>query len=84
MGNKAQQQSGGDVLARSPGPSYQELLDRTRAELAHHYLEQRMSADEVAFLLGFSDCSSFTRAFKRWKGVTPSDYRKSLSEKPSN
>ena len=69
---------------REEGTSYQELLDRTRAELAHHYLEQRMSADEVAFLLGFSDCSSFTRAFKRWKGVTPSDYRKSLSEKSSN
>lgn len=69
---------------REEGTSYQELLDRTRAELAHHYLDQQMTADEVAFLLGFSDCSSFTRAFKRWKGVTPSDYRKSISEKPGN
>jgi AraC-like DNA-binding protein len=31
---------------------------------------------EITFLLGFSDTSNFTRAFKRWEGVSPTDYRR--------
>ena len=33
---------------------------------------------EIAFMLGFTDQSNFARAFKRWTGQTPSDYRKAL------
>jgi AraC-like DNA-binding protein len=33
---------------------------------------------EIAFLLGFSDPSNFARAFRRWNGQSPSDYRDAL------
>ncbi|MDA8879946.1 AraC family transcriptional regulator ligand-binding domain-containing protein [Pseudomonadales bacterium] len=65
---------------KAAGTSYQELLDDTRMELAKHHLsDPDMSVDEVAYLLGFSDCSNFTRAFKRWLGVSPREYRNSQS-----
>jgi AraC-like DNA-binding protein len=65
---------------KAAGTSYQELLDATRTELAKHYLgDTEMTVDEVAYLLGFSDCSNFTRAFKRWLAASPREYRNSLS-----
>jgi AraC-like DNA-binding protein len=65
---------------KAAGTSYQELLDETRTELAKHHLsDPDMSVDEVAYMLGFSDCSNFTRAFKRWLGVSPREYRNSQS-----
>lgn len=58
------------------GTSYQEVLDETRSELAKHYLgKSRLSISEAAFLLGFTDSSNFSRAFKRWTGSSPTDYR---------
>ena len=56
--------------------SYQQVLDEVRRELARQYLrESPMSVCEVTFRLGFSDQSSFTRAFRRWTGVTPGEFR---------
>ena len=56
--------------------SYQGILDETRRELAQQYLrEGGVSVCEVTFRLGFSDQSSFTRAFKRWTGTAPGAYR---------
>lgn len=58
------------------GTSYQELLDETRLKLSKQYLRQvNYSVGDIAFLLGFSDFSNFSRAFKKWTGVTPSEYR---------
>lgn len=58
------------------GTGFQELLDETRCELAIGYLHQpALTITEIAFLLGFSDASNFTRAFKRWKGAPPSAFR---------
>ena len=58
------------------GTTYQQLLDRTRRELAEQYMQQpNVSVSEVAYLLGFSDCSNFSRAFHRWTGRSPSVYR---------
>jgi len=69
---------------KAAGTSYQELLDATRTELAKLYLSDRdMSVDEVAYMVGFSDCSNFTRAFKRWMGASPREYRTSQSLQPS-
>lgn len=62
------------------GSSYTKLLTQTRRELAHSYLRGgRHSVSEIAYLLGFADTSSFTRAFKRWEGTSPSAYRESSS-----
>ena len=55
---------------------YKDLLDETRRELANQYLRQpRLSVSEVTYLLGFSEPSNFARAFKRWTGRTPSEFR---------
>jgi AraC-like DNA-binding protein len=60
--------------------SYQQLLEETRRELALSYLKnQKHSIADAAFLLGFSEPSAFHRAFKRWTGQTPRNYR--LNEK---
>ncbi|WP_395656407.1 AraC family transcriptional regulator ligand-binding domain-containing protein [Nocardioides sp.] len=54
------------------GTSFGEVLDRTRAELATHYLEQgRHSVAEIAFLLGYDDPGSFYRAHRSWTGRSP-------------
>jgi AraC-like DNA-binding protein len=60
--------------------SYQEILDDVRAELASRYLtKEKRGIDEVAFLLGFSDPSAFTKAFRRWTGQTPADFVRASS-----
>ncbi|GIT86609.1 AraC family transcriptional regulator [Roseobacter sp. OBYS 0001] len=59
------------------GLSFQTLTEETRRELAEGLLrDEQYSLAEVAFLTGFSEQSSFTRAFKRWLGTTPAHYRK--------
>ena len=59
------------------GTTYQQLLTRTRRELAERYVGEGFSdLTEVAFVLGFADLSTFSRSFKRWTGVSPSRYRK--------
>jgi AraC-like DNA-binding protein len=58
------------------GTNFQQLLDDTRKELACSYLSQASRpVTEITFLLGFSDTSNFTRAFKRWTGLSPTDFR---------
>jgi AraC-like DNA-binding protein len=59
------------------GMTFQTLTEETRRDLAEGLLrDQRHSLAEIAFLTGFSEQSSFTRAFKRWVGMTPASYRK--------
>jgi len=58
------------------GTSHNDLVDQIRQELATRYLREReMAICEVAYLLGFSEPSSFHRAFKRWTGLTPREFR---------
>lgn len=57
--------------------SYQEIKDNLRKESAVYYLSKpELSIDEIALLMGFSEASSFHRAFKKWTGRTPSSYRR--------
>jgi AraC-like DNA-binding protein len=61
---------------RSEGTSYRDLLEDTRRSLAEQYIaEQNYNLAQIAYLLGFADQSNFTRAFKRWTGMSPSEYR---------
>lgn len=56
--------------------TWQQLLDRTREQLACQYLKDRaLSLAEIALLLGYSEQSAFTRSFKRWTGKTPLSFR---------
>jgi AraC-like DNA-binding protein len=58
--------------------SYTELLDEARATAAKRLLEDpRRSIYETAYAMGFSDATAFHRAFKRWTGLTPTQYRQS-------
>ena len=87
-GGEVSEEKMADALHMSPrslqrklqqqGTSYKKLLDETRRELALTYVKNRQrSFGEITFLLGFTEQSNFTRAFKRWEGVSPSEYRES-------
>jgi AraC-like DNA-binding protein len=61
---------------RNEQTSFRELVDVVRREIAVQQLAQPgNSAAEVGFLLGFSDPSAFTRAFRRWTGTAPAAFR---------
>lgn len=63
---------------KNEGTSYKELLDDVRRQLAAQYMQQPgISINEVTYLLGFSEPANFSRAFKRWTGLSPSEYRTS-------
>jgi AraC-like DNA-binding protein len=58
---------------KEEGVTFEQVLDQLRHKLALHYLEgRRVSVNETAYLVGFSDPSVFSRAFKRWTGKSPS------------
>ena len=58
------------------GTSHSALLDDVRRELAMGYIRDgRASVTQVARTLGFADASTFARAFRRWTGRSPMDYR---------
>jgi AraC-like DNA-binding protein len=58
------------------GITYKEILDQTRRVLALAYLSApRHTVSDITYLLGFSAGSSFTRAFRRWTGQSPSHWR---------
>ncbi len=66
------------------GANWQQFLDHARAGLAAEYLaDHTLSLSDVALLLGFSEQSAFTRAFRRWHGSTPGRWRRHASELPS-
>ncbi|MCG8316893.1 MAG: AraC family transcriptional regulator [Pseudomonadales bacterium] len=59
--------------------SFKDVVDEVREQLAYAYLaDESTSLLDIAFLLGFAEQSSFSRAFKRWSGVSPIEFRKTL------
>jgi len=64
---------------RKENTSYREIKDNIRRDAALSYLSKaQLSIDDIALSMGFSEASSFHRAFKNWTGQTPSAYRKKL------
>ncbi len=62
---------------RDEGTSFERLVDALRHRMALHYLGSRkVSVNETAYLLGFSDPAAFSRAFRRWTGVAPGVHRR--------
>ncbi|HAV70177.1 MAG TPA: AraC family transcriptional regulator, partial [Alcanivorax sp.] len=61
------------------GLAYQEVLDGLRRSLAELYLrDPALNLTEIALLLGFAESSSFSRAFRRWRGESPVSWRRRL------
>ncbi len=66
------------------GTSFQQLLDELRRDRALALLEdESQSIARVAELLGYSDPSNFNRAFRRWMGVAPTDWREARGRRPA-
>lgn len=60
--------------------SFQDLLASVRRELAERYVRDlALPVTEISYMLGFSDLSAFSRAFKRWTGRSPAEARRSLA-----
>jgi AraC-like DNA-binding protein len=63
---------------KEQGWTFQALLDAERKEVAFARLhERRLSVGEIAYLLGYAEQSAFLRAFRRWTGNTPTQFRAS-------
>ena len=63
------------------GTTLQALIDKVREHRAVELLQdKRNDIGSIAFLLGYSDERAFCRAFQRWSGQTPSDYRRQLGK----
>lgn len=60
---------------REQNLSLSALIDQVRRELALHYLRRRLPISELAPLLGYSETSAFSRAFRRWFGTSPRQWR---------
>jgi AraC-like DNA-binding protein len=59
------------------------LVGELRQQLADRYLAERaFPLARITYLLGYSDLSAFTRAFRRWSGHTPSEWRAELPDAP--
>lgn len=62
---------------KAEGASYRQLLDETRQQMAVRLVNEReYSLGQITYLLGFADQANFSRAFKRWTGTCPTEYRK--------
>lgn len=66
------------------GTNFQELLDKTRSSMATRYLcDSFINLNQLSELLGYSDLSSFSRAFSRWYGISPQQWRQQYRQ-PQN
>jgi AraC-like DNA-binding protein len=65
--------------------SYNAILKESRLQLALNYLkEQNTSMTDMAFRLGYSDVSTFSRNFKEWTGLSPTQWKKAENSQDDN
>jgi AraC-like DNA-binding protein len=60
------------------GVAFSDLLREIRQRLAKKYIRENYSVEQIAYLLGFSEPSVFRKAFKKWEGITPREYREGV------
>jgi len=62
---------------QSENTTFQIIVDQLRQDLSRHYLKRsRLNLDAIAHLVGFTETTNFRRAFKRWEGMPPAQYRR--------
>jgi AraC-like DNA-binding protein len=64
------------------GVVFSDLLRDIRERLAKKYIRENYSVEQITYLLGFSEPSVFRKAFKKWMGVTPREYREAIRSNP--
>jgi AraC-like DNA-binding protein len=78
---------GGATLRRrlaDEGTTFSQVLEQLRREQSRDLLQrQELSVAQVAFRLGFAHAPAFHRAFKRWFGQSPSEFRNALARHPA-
>jgi AraC-like DNA-binding protein len=63
------------ALLKSEGATFEKVLDELRHRMALEYLNgKKVSVNETAYLVGFPEAPAFSRAFKRWTGLSPGEY----------
>jgi AraC-like DNA-binding protein len=61
---------------REFGTTFKSILNEVRQDLANSYIrDSKLSLTEISFMLGFAEISTFSRAYKRWTGQSPSAFR---------
>jgi AraC-like DNA-binding protein len=60
---------------KAEGTTYRQVLDETRKMLALKLIDEDFTLGQITYLLGFSDQANFSRAFKRWTGQAPTEFR---------
>jgi len=64
---------------KEEGINFQQVADEVRKSLAINYLKAgEYPVKQVSYMLGYNELSAFTRTFKRWTGITPGTYMKSI------
>ncbi|MBB3181670.1 helix-turn-helix domain-containing protein [Variovorax sp. Sphag1AA] len=64
------------------GTSYSNIADQVRHAMATHHLQRPgASVEQIALITGFSDSANFRRAFVRWTGMTPAQFRRQQLER---
>ena len=64
--------------------TYSEVVDNVRCRAAMSRLrDSELNLNEIALRLGYSEHAAFTRAFRRWNGITPNEYRARAVNTPS-
>jgi AraC-like DNA-binding protein len=67
------------------GITYKDLVQRVREDHAMRGLEsQAITVQELAYTLGFASTAAFSRAFKRWRGMSPSEYQERHARRPQS
>ena len=65
---------------RESGTTFKSILNEVRVDLANSYIrDSKLSLTEISFMLGFAEMSTFSHAFKRWTGQSPSAFRDNIT-----
>ena len=65
-------------LLKDEDKLYQELLDGVKNTKACMLLQGKQSVEQISLTLGYTEAAAFIRAFRKWQGITPAQYRKSI------